>query len=218
MNSLHLRISRWILVLSLAVSFSSTSRAQDTQKIETSCRNFVQSFYDSYIKQLDSSRGSLKDKASAFSPELYRALMEDTEAQAKSDEIVGLDWDPILSGNGRPFGDHYVVSQISIKSEAVCWAEMHDTPPGKKSDEPVVAAELVNKDGQWRFVNFYYAFPKSDFSTSVSHGGLLTILKKLQEARQTAVKTPPAAKPGPQASDSGSTLKPKPATKPTPQN
>jgi hypothetical protein len=217
-NSIHLRISHWILVLSLAVSFSSTSRAQDTQKIEASCRNFVQSFYDSYIKQLDSSRGSLKDQASAFSPELYRALMDDTEAQAKSDELVGLDWDPILSGNGRPFGNHYVVGRISIKSEAVCWAEMHDTPSGKKSAEPVVGAELVNKDGQWRFVNFYYAFPKSDFSTSVSHGGLLTILKKLQEARQKVAKIPPAANPGRQSSNSGSTLKPTPATRPTPQN
>jgi hypothetical protein len=202
----------------LATCFSGTSRGQDTQKIEPSCRNFVQSFYDWYIKQLDSSGGSLKDRPSVFSPELYRALMDDMEAQAKADEIVGLDWDPILSGNGRPFGDHYVVGRITIKSEAVCWAEMHDTPSGKKNDEPVVAAELLNKDGQWRFVNFYYVFPKGDLSISVSHGGLLTILKNLREARQKAAKTPPVAKPAPQSNNSGPTSKPTPATKPTPQN
>lgn len=202
----------------LATCFSQAGRGQDTQKIETSCRNFVQSFYDSYIKQLDSSNDFLKNRPSTFSPELYRALMDDIEAQAKADEIVGLDWDPILSGNGRPFGDHYVVGRITIKSAAVCWAEMHDTPSGKKNDEPVVAAELVNKDGQWRFVNFYYVFPKSDFSTSVSHGGLLAILQDLREARQKAGKTPSAAKPAPQSNNSGPTSKPTPATKPTPQN
>jgi hypothetical protein len=212
-NIRSLRISSWILALLLAICLSPTSGGQDTQRVEASCRNFVQSFYDWYIKQLDSSSDSLKDRPFAFSPELYRALMDDMEAQAKADEIVGLDWDPILSGNGRPFGDHYVVGRISIKSEAVCWAEMHDTPSGKKSEEPVVAAELETKDGQWRFVNFYYVFPKSDLSTSVSRGGLLTILKNLREARQRA-----ANKPAPQSNKSGPTSKPTPTTKPTPQN
>jgi hypothetical protein len=206
-----------ILLLIQVPCFSLPDQAPDAQAMQKSCGNFVQSFYDWYIKQLDSSNGSLKDRPSAFSPELYRALMDDMEAQAKADEIVGLDWDPILSGNGRPFGDHYVVGRITIKSEAVCWVEMHDTPAGKKSDEPVVAAELVNKGGQWRFVNFYYVFPKSGLSTSISHGGLLTILKNLREARQEAAKKPPAAKPAPQF-NSGPTSKPTPATKPTPQN
>jgi len=212
-NSVSLRISPWILVLLLATCFSRPSYGQDTQKIETSCRNFVQSFYDSYIKQLDSSNDFLKNRPSAFGPELYRALMDDIEAQAKADEIVGLDWDPILSGNGRPFGDHYVVGRITIKSAAVCWAEMHDTPSGKKSDEPVVAAELTNEVGQWRFVNFYYVYPKSDFSASISRGGLLTTLKNLREARQKA-----ANKPAPQSNNSGPTSKPTSPTRRTSQN
>ena len=202
----------------LVTCVSQPSQGQDTQKIETSCRNFVQSFYDWYIKQLDSSNGSLKDRPSAFSPELYRALMDDMEAQANAEEIVGLDWDPILSGNGRPFGDHYVAGRITIKSEAVCWAEMHDTPSGKKSDEPVVAAELVNQDGQWRFVNFYYIFPKSEFKTPVSNGGLLAILKNLRENRQKAAKTPTATRSAPQSIKSGPASKPIPVTKTTSQN
>jgi hypothetical protein len=217
-NGLSQRISPWILVLLLATCLSQTGRGQDTQTIDASCRSFVQSFYDWYIKQLDSSNGSLKDRPSAFGPKLYDALMEDMEAQAKADEIVGLDWDPILSGNGRPFGDHYLVGRITVKSEAVCWAELHDTPSGKKSDEPVVAAELENKDGQWRFLNFYYASPKSGFSNSLSHGGLLTILKNLRASRLTGAKTTPPAKPAPQSNNSGPGSKQTPAAKPTPQN
>jgi len=207
-----------ILLLIHVPCFSLPVQARDAQAMQKSCGNFVRSFYDWYVKQLDSSTGSLKDRPSAFSPELYRALMDDMEAQAKADEIVGLDWDPILSGNGRPFGDHYVAGRITIKSEAVCWAEMHDTPSGKKSNEPVVAAELVNKDGQWHFINFYYSFPQSDLAGSVSRGGLLTILKHLREAREKSAKSQSVANPTPQPNNSVPASKPTALTKPTPRN
>jgi hypothetical protein len=84
----------WILLLFHLTCFSLVGQSQDAQDMQKSCGTFVQSFYDRYVKQPDSSR-ALKYRPSAFSPELSRALKEDDEAQAKEPGyIVGLDWDP----------------------------------------------------------------------------------------------------------------------------
>ena len=203
----------WILLLFQVPCFSLPGLAQDGQDMQKSCGKFVQSFYDWYVKQPDSSR-ALKYRPSAFSPELSRALKEDDEAQAKEPGyIVGLDWDPILSGNDAPPGERYVVDRIELKGDGDCWAEMHREWHGEKS-KVLVAAELANNAGQWQFVNFYYVFPKSDLSTSVTHGGLLTILKNLREAREKAAKAQPMTQPQGSLPPS----RPLPAIKPTPRN
>jgi hypothetical protein len=223
-------IGRCFLLLSFVASVSLSGYAQDASvspanhpkdapDIQKSCRNFVQSFYDWYVKRPESSR-ALKYRSSAFSPELFRRLKEDDEAQAKvPGDIVGMDFDPFL--NGQDPGDHYVVGLIKVKGEDTCWVEIHRAwSSSMKSKEPYVAAGLVNSVGRWHFVNFYYpSGENSDFSASVSDGGLLTILKKLREDRQKAAKKPSNSepKPGPQ-NNAPPSKHPKPASQPTPRN
>jgi hypothetical protein len=188
-------------------------QAQDAQDIQKSCRRFVQSFYDWYVQSPDLSR-ALKDKRSALSPTLARALNEDEKAQAKSPgEIAGLDWDPFLSGNDNPPGERYVMNNISLRGDGTCWVELHRL----LYSEDVVAAEVAHNDEGWHFVNFYYRFPKSTLAASVSKGGLLTILKNLREARQKAARE--AATPVTPLNSPVKAPKPgAPASKPTPSN
>jgi len=187
-------IGRWLLLFSLVATASLSGHAQGVSvslpshpkgapDVEKSCRNFVQQFYDWYVKRPESSR-ALNYRSSAFSPELSRRLKEDDEAQAKvPGVIVGMDFDPFLSGQDP--GDHYVVSRIKLKGEYTCWAEVNLA----WSKNPSVAAELVNNAGPWHFANFYYpSGENSDFAASVSGGGLLTMLKELHEDRQKAAK------------------------------
>src|SRR6266700_65299 len=110
-----MRISKTIIRLSLslflATSCSHRQQTKSPQEMEESCRNFVQEFYNWYIAKSaeqdnktreergDEVMGSdpLKYRKEAFSPELFRALKEDSEAQANSpDAIVGLNYDPFL--------------------------------------------------------------------------------------------------------------------------
>lgn len=179
-------IGRWILVVSIVTGSSLPSQAQAVQYIRNSCRNFVQQFYDWYVKRPEYPR-ALMYRPSAFSPELSQRLREDHEAQAKAQgDITGLDFDPFL--NSQDPAEHYVVAQIKLTGEHACWAEIHRGSPDKMSKATYVAAELVSNVGRWHFVNFYYSVPNSDFSASVSHGGLLGLLKKLRQDRQKAAK------------------------------
>jgi hypothetical protein len=176
--------------------FSLPSQAQDAGTLQTSCRDFVQSFYDWYVTQTNWIR-TLKDRPSAFSPELFHALQGNLKAQAKSpDDPAALEFDPFL--NSQDAADHYVIGLVNLKGEETCWAEIHEVWSGKKSEEAVVAAELLNRLGQWQFVNFYYRLPNSDLSASVSSGGLLTILRNLREAQQKAARAKSSATPKPQ--------------------
>jgi hypothetical protein len=108
-------IGLWILLLSVVTGFSLRGQTQDSQDTQKSCRNFVQQFYDWYVKRPELPP-ALKYRPSAFSPELLRRLKEDGEAQARvRDEIVGLDFDPILYSQDP--GGHYVVSRIKLKAK-----------------------------------------------------------------------------------------------------
>lgn len=192
-------------------------QAQDAQDIQKSCHTFVQSFYDWYAQRPGLPR-ALRYRPLAFSPEIYRALKEDEEAQAKAPgEIVGLDFDPFL--NSQDPIEHYVVGRIRLKGDDSCWAEVHAGLAGAKSKESYVAAELANSDGRWHFVNFQYSSANSDFSASVSTGGLLTLLKELREAREKAAKAPSGAQSSPKPQNSVPAPKrPKPVTEPSPRN
>lgn len=217
-------IGRWILLLSLVPAVSLNGQAQDAsvslpghardaQEIQKSCRNFVQSFYDWYVKRAEFPR-ALKYRPSAFSPELFRRLREDHEAQVKAPgDIAGLDFDPFL--NSQDPGDDYVVGRIKLKDKNTCWAEIHTGSSDKMSKETYVAAELVSNVGRWQFVNFQYSNPNSDFSASVSSGGLLGLLKDLREDRKKAAKAPSSPEPTPPQTKVPSEKHPKPVSKPT---
>jgi hypothetical protein len=154
--------------------------------LEKSCRKFVQEFYDWYVPKAasdDKNPGpasdlELKRWHASFSAELYRLLREDSAAQAKADEIVGLDSDPFLwtQDPGDPPGDPYIASKVKRKGDSY-WIEVYRVSAGKKSEKPAVTPELVFKNGHWIFVNFHG-----------ENGDLLSWLKDLRKARQKTTR------------------------------
>ena len=176
-----MRIAHCSLLLLLPLGFH--AQAQGGQTAVDSARGFVQGFYDWYVpKTLNDSAGpawnlAIKVKRSVFSPQLAQALKEDSAAQAKAEgEIVGLDFDPFL--NSQDPGRHYRVGKITQKGESY-WVDVHSVSPGKLSLKPSIVAEVVQKNGQWCFVDFHY----------LNGHDLLGVLKELKESR---------AKPAPQ--------------------
>ena len=188
------------LSLLFLLATSSSHRAQEKsppniqKDILKSCRAFVQGFYDWYVpkwltddlnsdslfKKWEASRDPLKQKRYPLSAELQRRLKEDRAAQAKvPGEVVGLDSDPYISGNGGPMG-RYVVGRITPKAGHYL-AEVYPQPSaeGKK---PVVAAEVAFENEQWIIVNFhYYIYEEGKLTHRYD---LLNRLKELREERR----------------------------------
>jgi len=116
-----------ILFLALAVpsSFSAQSKPAPppSSQTDSSCRAFVQDFYNWYVKivnsgsQLDSTSLILKYKKNSFDPELLRQLKADLDASKKNkDEIVGLDFDPIV--NAQEFAGTYKVGKVTRSGDS----------------------------------------------------------------------------------------------------
>jgi hypothetical protein len=161
------------LILATSCLRAETPTPQDIQ----SCHKFVQEFYDWYLPKA-SFELAIKERSSAFSPELVRALREDQEAQAKvSEEIVGLDGDPFL--NSQYPSKHFVVGKITFKADR-CFADVRGTSYGKNGEH--VLPELTHKNGQWVFVNFHYPEIKS------SPDDLIYMLKMLKADRDKGPK------------------------------
>lgn len=176
-------VKRAILTFLLSATVIYTLAAQTTtpQQGSESARSFVQQFYSWYVPI---SRGhnnesawdiALRQKPDDFTPELTTALKVDSEAQAKADEIVGLDFDPFE--NGQDPCERYVAEQSVGKSGAY-WVNVYGVCEGKKHIEPDVIAEVKQVQGRWVFVNFHY-LPKGD---------LLEVLNILAKERQTPGK------------------------------
>ncbi|MGA2502201.1 MAG: hypothetical protein ABSH20_31040 [Tepidisphaeraceae bacterium] len=150
------------------------------QQLFDSARDFAQKFYSWYVPiALNEHAGPawdfvLKQRSSSFSPELLRALREDSAAQAKSPgEIVGLDFDPFLDSQDPE--DRYEVGKVTRKGDSY-WVEVFGVRSGKRMEPAAVLAELVRKNGHWTFVNFHYPDPNGS--------DLLSTLKLLREDRQ----------------------------------
>lgn len=143
----------------LAVPASSQAPPKASRSDEASCRRFVQEFYAWYSPQAlkehagRTSDVALRERGSSFSGELLKLLKEDSAAQSKADEIVGLDFDPFLASQDP--ADRYVVGKITRKGNSY-WVEVSGIVQGKKSTQPDVVAELVPSQGRWIFVNFHY--------------------------------------------------------------
>ncbi len=175
MNSTLLLLGWAALLLPLGPFHLHIREGQDSAE---SLQRFVQTFYDWYVPIARASHQApawdlaLKQKSTAFSAELARALREDSVAQSKSvGQIVGLDFDPFL--NSQDPGNRYEVGGIANKG-GTYWVDIFR----KRSDTGIrnadVVAELTFKDGHWFFVNFHY--PKG--------ADLLGILRLLREARR----------------------------------
>ncbi|MBX7134525.1 MAG: YbjP/YqhG family protein [Fimbriimonadaceae bacterium] len=142
------------------------------------CLKFVNEFYAWYVaagKNTDPLRIALKKKTANFSKELVLRLNEDYQAAAKSpDEIVGLDFDPVL--NSQDFADKYVATKVTKKGSRFL-VEVFATYGGKRESKPAVIPELQHVGSRWVFTNFLYKDgPKTD--------DLLSILKKLKAERK----------------------------------
>lgn len=158
----------------------SASAQQSAQGQVGSCRRFVQEFYDWYVPITQKETGgpasdtALQVKRDAFSPQLFRALKTDSEAQARAKgEIVGLDFDPFV--NSQDPADHYEARRLVVKANR-CSVEVWRASPSdtaEKSTKPAVVAKLAMSKRHWVFVNFQY--PETD---------LLTLLRRQDEDRR----------------------------------
>jgi hypothetical protein len=153
-------------------AFALRSKVDNT---EQSCRHFVQEFYDWYLPMAQADNQgpawnlALKYGGDAFSPELSARIQEDSDAQSKADEIVGLDFDPFL--NSQDPSEQFLVESITRKGDT-CSAEVRGIQAGQR--EETVLPEIMFKDGRWIFVDFHYD----------NNSSLLEILKQLREDRR----------------------------------
>jgi hypothetical protein len=161
----------------------SAQKTNAGQKQQASPRVFVQEFYDWYLSQSSQTKSlppleaALKYKRSAFSSKLFQSLKEDLDAQAKSpDEIVGLDFDPIL-GSQDP-STRFVVSKITRMGDNYL-VDVYGISSGKKREH--VVPELTFRESHWVFVNFHYDFGANQKSQDAN---LLVILRSLKLDRQ----------------------------------
>jgi hypothetical protein len=167
---------RSLLFTTLACSLQAQSRqnAESTASI----REFTQNFYNWYVPIAREESPTppwitaLRKQDSAFSRELATALQLDAEAQAQAKgEIVGIDFDPFLSGQD-PCA-RYETDTVTASGEKYL-AQVHCVMAGKEREKPVVMPELRNNNGRWIFVNFHYAGGKD----------LLSLLDKLRVSRE----------------------------------
>ncbi|MBS1529493.1 MAG: hypothetical protein JSU01_04225 [Bacteroidetes bacterium] len=138
-----------------------------------SARLFVQKFYDWYnnLSNTDSLHKSdtnidfytVKHKPQYFDKTLLNAFNKYYDAMPKhADEIVGLDFDPIL--DAQDIGFDYqtgTVKQIGDKF----FIDIHCGLQGKARDTilaspTLIVVEVFKKDGLWKFANFSYPPPE----------------------------------------------------------
>lgn len=158
-----MRISRVVLSISLCTILtlpgSSQAPSKPSMNDEASCRRFVEEFYAWYLHRVlkdRAGRGSdfvLREKSSALSGELQKLLKEDSTAQSKADEIVGLDFDPFLASQDP--ADRYVLGKVVPKGSRY-WIDAYGVSDGKQRAQPDVLVELMRAEGRWIVVNFHY--------------------------------------------------------------
>jgi hypothetical protein len=169
------------LCLCLIVSVSVFGQERPRQGYETSCREFVTTFYKWYLDvslkhdPLSASDRALRDRPSLFSSELSWRLREASQVQEKAgSDLVGLDIDPFSGPDGS--GEQSVVEKVTVKDNH-CWAEIHFVWNGEKDAAPDVTPELIADGRRWSFVNFYYPSP-----TDTKASDLLSDLKAARKA------------------------------------
>jgi hypothetical protein len=153
-----------VILLTATAAFAGTGTKQQGESL--SCKAFVQNFYHWYVPiahredlKGPASNLALKHKASAFSAGLYQALKADSEAQATSKELVGLDFDPFL--NSQDPDPRYDVRAVKHAGQH-CSAEVYGVGDSEKKTQPDVVAELIRAGEDWKFTNFEYPSLKTD--------------------------------------------------------
>jgi len=166
-------------LLLAAFLFEPQAHVESKGQTAEAARDFVQGFYSWYVPEALKTQEepvwnvALKYKRTVFSPALFRALKEDSEAQARaSGEIVGLDFDPFL--NTQDPCDRYEVRTITPQ-EGGYRVDIYGVCSGKRNVKPDVVAKLAHQDGSWAFTNFLYP---------AIHRDLLGTLRTLRKKRQ----------------------------------
>lgn len=151
------------------------SRAAHAQVVD-----FTRSFYNWYLEEERGVDDVLRQKKEVLSPELYKALKADRDAQKKSRYIVGLDFDPFL--NAQDVASKYEVG-AEIAKGGTYWVPVYGWWPGGKGHErperhkkPDVTAEVKCQGAVCKFVNFHY--DSQDDPTNENLIGVLENLKK----------------------------------------
>jgi len=167
-----------ILWLAVSVTCALPLQAQ-TSGAAVSARDFVRKFYRWYVPEALKQRRqpasdlALQHRSQAFSPELLRALMKDSEAQSRvKGVIVGLDFDPFL--NTQDPCEAYELGDITQQGNDY-WVEVYSICSGKKAEHPDVICGVQGINGHWMFANFFYKNNGTD---------LLSTLKLLRQERQ----------------------------------
>jgi hypothetical protein len=175
-----------LLVFPLLVQAQTTPSGPDALE---SVRRFAQHFYTWYVpKALDTRTDSvdlaLKHRGYLLSPELLKALKEDSEAQARAHELVGLDFDPFLDTQDP--AERYELGRITQKGSTYLvevFGVYPARPPDLPEGIPEVIAEVARRNGHWVFTNFLYPPIAKQYPES---GNLLVMLKSLKEAREAS--------------------------------
>lgn len=173
--SIRLKTLGWSLCFLLVTSSLPHAQEKSPQDIQSSCRNFVQGFYNWYVEMLrkETPKGDPLDlKRDAFDPELRQQLKQYNAASR--DEIGLLDFDPFVTGQDfSPAG--YVAGEVKRKNRRY-WVNVYCLGgclgDGTNKKVLVVVPELMYQGGHWRFMNFHYIFPDG------SKGDLLSILNE----------------------------------------
>lgn len=146
------------LLLSAGTSGALQGQTQKQPDEQQSCRKAAQKFYDWYVPKVLQNKADrapdtiLKYDRSAFSARLFRGLAEDSAAQAKSEDLVGLDFDPFLGGQDTC--QPYSLGKVTLTGN-ICLVEVRGSSCGKNA-KPDVVPELSLTNGHWVFINFYY--------------------------------------------------------------
>ena len=180
-----MKMSTCIICCLLLMILACSLGAQDQDATSRSAHDFVQQFYSWYVpKVLNDHHGlasdlALKDKGDEFSPELFQALKQDSDAQSKVEGyIVGLDFDPFLKTQDPC--ERYELGRVT-QTGSTYWVEVYGICSGKKNAKPDVTCEVGQRDSRWEFVNFHYENLTKDYPNSAD---LLATLKLLSKERQ----------------------------------
>jgi hypothetical protein len=165
------------VLLALSLLSSSAVFADAPSPSQVAVSKFVQRFYDWYTPVAHKSSKSpawivaLNKYRADFDSRLSRALRRDAEAQQRvTDDIVGLDFDPFLSGQDPE--DKYTVGEVT-ETDGVYLVSVYGTRDGKRSAKPEVVVELKASKGALLITNFRYG----------ADGDLLGTLKLLSDER-----------------------------------
>ncbi|MBZ5696113.1 MAG: YbjP/YqhG family protein [Acidobacteriia bacterium] len=177
----------WILIFLLAPCQPLRAQTGNAQPSEESCRDFVQQFYDWYVKVGMPPKSDPLDltlKSHWLSPELARQLKVVKNAEAK-DKVVWLDADPVL--NSQAPADKYAAGRVTRSGDHY----LVEVRPTDDTDNANIVPELAFQSGTWVLVNFHYP----NFSESPRNENLLAMLKDILKQIHAEASKPATSEP-----------------------